>query len=159
MYGREAIKKILPHREPFLFIDEIVQVDKNAMSIHASYTFKENEWFFKGHYPGTPIVPGVILTEAIIQVGACLPFLNKQIINKIKEMGMELSHTLPILCKIQNAVFKNSVGPGEKVEIMATSKRIFKNFILLEGQISKADKTIAQATYKAMLIASEKFLK
>ena len=66
--SRAAILASIPHRAPFLFVDQIVEITEQG--IKCAYRFKEDEYFFQGHYPSNPIVPGVILCEAAMQAGA-----------------------------------------------------------------------------------------
>ena len=79
----EDIKKYLPHREPFLFIDEVVQIKENE-EIHAIKLIHEDEHFLKGHFPGNPIFPGVIIIEALGQASGILGFVS---MNKTPEEG------------------------------------------------------------------------
>ncbi len=66
--GIEEIKKVLPQRDPFLFVDEIIEL--NDDSVRAGYTFKADNDVFKGHFPSEPVVPGVLLVECMAQTGA-----------------------------------------------------------------------------------------
>ena len=69
--GSNEINNLIPHRSPFLFIDECEILEKGKKGI-ASRVFKEDEYFFQGHFPGNPIVPGVIIVEAMAQIGGIL---------------------------------------------------------------------------------------
>jgi len=82
---------VLPQKPPFLFVDEYLEIDEQHCL--AKYTFKEDEWFFKGHFPGNPIVPGVILIEAMGQtvVSLCIYIVGKREnlpIENVKEKGI-----------------------------------------------------------------------
>lgn len=102
--NKEELKEYLPHREPMLLVDEI-EIDENNVA-HAKYTVKEDEFFCRGHFPGNPIVPGVIQCEIMAQSCALL------VKDKIK------GHTT-LYSGINNVKFKNIVRPGDTCEITA----------------------------------------
>ena len=103
--NKEDIKKIMPHREPFLLIDEVLEVEPGK-SIKAIKNVDESEYYFKGHFPQNPIMPGVLMLEAIAQAGAIAVLLLPE--NKGK---------LALFAGIDKARFKKIVRPGDKLEI------------------------------------------
>jgi 3-hydroxyacyl-[acyl-carrier-protein] dehydratase len=102
--NREAIEAAIPHRPPMLLVDEIVQRDER--SIVCRKTFRADEFFFQGHYPDYPLVPGVILCEAAMQAGAIL--LSTQ---------MQDGDGVPVATRMNEVKFKRMVRPGETVEM------------------------------------------
>ena len=102
--NREELKEYLPHREPMLLVDEIY-IDEEGVA-HAKYTIKEDEFFCRGHFPGNPIVPGVIQCEIMAQ--SCALLVKDQI----------KGHTT-LYSGIDNVRFKNIVRPGDVCEITA----------------------------------------
>ena len=100
---RKEYKQYLPHREPFLFVDKVEIADG---AILAERTYPESEWFFKGHFPGMPIVPGVILVETLAQCGGV----------GVRKMGVINAGTF-MFAKIREARFRRPVRPGEKLEM------------------------------------------
>lgn len=102
--NKEELKEYLPHREPMLLVDEI-EIDENGVA-HAKYRIKEDEFFCRGHFPGNPIVPGVIQCEIMAQSCALL----------VKD---ELKGRTTLYSGIDNVRFKNIVRPGDLCEITA----------------------------------------
>jgi 3-hydroxyacyl-[acyl-carrier-protein] dehydratase len=103
--SRQAIYDAIPHREPFLFVDEILeQTDEHII---CTKTFSGEEDFFKGHYPGYPLVPGVYLLEAAMQCGAIL--LARKLAGAEGKM--------PVATRINDVRFKRIVRPGETLRI------------------------------------------
>lgn len=101
---REELKQYLPHREPMLLVDEI-EIDAEGTA-HAKYRIKEDEFFCRGHFPGNPIVPGVIQCEIMAQSCALL----------VKD---EIKGKTTLYSGINNVRFKNPVKPGDLCEITA----------------------------------------
>ena len=104
-FGREEIEKILPHRDPFLLIDEVTELEPGR-SIKALRFVSRQEYYFKGHFPGNPIMPGVLMLEAIAQAGAIAVLVLPE--NKGK---------LVLFAGIDKARFKRIVKPGEQLVI------------------------------------------
>jgi len=102
----EKIKSVLPQREPFLFVDEVLRVDTGSFTVEAKKTFSPGEYFFKGHFPGNPIVPGVILIEAMAQASIILYAACKPEIAALKPDYY--------LGKVKSE-FRQPVRPGEAV--------------------------------------------
>lgn len=99
------IHAAIPHREPFLLIDEIVSRDDSR--IHCRKKFTGDEYFFKGHYPNFPLTPGVMLCEAGLQAGAVL--LSKQ--------ANSATGKVPVATRIDGVKFKRMVRPGEVIDV------------------------------------------
>ena len=106
---REQIKNILPHREPMLLVDESYLEDEGKA--HGKYTVRGDEFFVQGHFPGTPVVPGVILCEMASQ-SACAMTAEQM-----------MSGKLPLFAGMNNVRFKTPVRPGDTVEFECELKR------------------------------------
>ena len=102
---KKDIEGIIPHRDPFLLVDEIIDVEPGKTIKGVKYV-NGNEYYFKGHFPGNPIMPGVLQVETIAQVGAVAVLMLPENKNK-----------LMLFAGIDKARFKRLVKPGDKLEI------------------------------------------
>ncbi|MYG82626.1 MAG: 3-hydroxyacyl-ACP dehydratase FabZ, partial [Candidatus Dadabacteria bacterium] len=106
--GVDEIKELLPHREPFLFVDSVLEIEKGKR-ISAEKLFSPEEFFFRGHFPGNPIVPGVIISEAMAQAGGVL--FNYSFREELKKEGFENAY----LMGLDRCRFRAPVVPGDRV--------------------------------------------
>ena len=116
---REEIKKILPHREPMLLVDTVEITEENKAV--GTYTIKQDEWFLQGHFPGNPIVPGVILCEIMAQT-CCVLFVDK------------IQGKTPYYTGLNNVKFKNKVRPGDTVIMECSIMKQRHPFYFVEGK-------------------------
>lgn len=135
-WDKEKIKTILPHREPFLFIDEVIDVQATEKVIAIKH-IKKDESFFAGHFPGNPIMPGVLITEAMAQASIILYSLNKPDIAK--------GHPDYLLGKIK-AEFFFPVFPGDKLYIEASAVKIIDSAGVTNAIALVKNKTVAKAS-------------
>ncbi len=110
IYNKEEIKKFLPHREPFLFVDSVIELVPEVR-ILAVKSFGREVEFFRGHFPGNPIVPGVILIEALAQAGVIL--VASSYTERLKEKGDFNVYLLGV----DNVRFRKPVFPGDTVNL------------------------------------------
>jgi 3-hydroxyacyl-[acyl-carrier-protein] dehydratase len=135
----EQILKAIPHRPPFLFVDKVVELTETK--IKATKEISHDEPFFRGHYPGNPIMPGVLICESIFQTGA---ILLSSIIGYIGD-------GIPVLTRINNAKFKNMVKPGDLLDIEAELVEKVSNAFFLKGSASVAGKTVVTVEFAVSL--------
>ena len=110
--GRTEIEAILPHREPFLLIDEVLELEPGRKVV-ARKTVRADEWYLAGHFPGRPVMPGVLIVEAMAQTGA------------VAVLSEEENHgKLALFAGIDNVRFKRIVEPGDELELTCELERV-----------------------------------
>lgn len=130
MSGLPAPADLLPHRPPFLFVDEVLALEP-GQSARGRWTLSGDEWFFGGHFPGRPTLPGVLMCEAIAQMGAIAVLADERFAGK-----------LPLFGGLDGARFRRQVGPGDtlvlEVELGRMSARAGKGTgrALLNDQVA-----------------------
>ncbi|MCI8273869.1 MAG: 3-hydroxyacyl-ACP dehydratase FabZ [Clostridia bacterium] len=135
MLNKEEIKKIIPQREPFLMIDEVEQYIPGEMSVCYKNVDKD-EWYFKGHFPGNPIMPGVLITEALAQAGA---------IAILSEEGNKGKNAL--FGGIEKMKFKKMVVPGERLKLEVKIVKRKGPIGVGEGVATVDDKLVAKGLF------------
>jgi 3-hydroxyacyl-[acyl-carrier-protein] dehydratase len=142
-----AVTDLIPHRPPFLFVDEIVI--ESADGLIARRTFRASEAFYEGHYPGAPITPGVLLCEAVFQTGAL--YMARQ----AQAAGAKPGEGVPLLAKISDVRFRNPVYPGETILIEVKKKEALGGFTMMSGSIKSGDKRVLTVDFAVAWKAPE----
>ncbi len=137
---REAIMKILPHRDPFLFVDKIISLEtgKHATGIK---NVNINDYFFKGHFPGRPVMPGVLIIESMAQVGGVMMLSPEENRGKIA-----------YFMSIDNAKFRKPVVPGDKLILEVEAGKIKSRTGLVHGRALVDGRVVAEADLMFALV-------
>jgi 3-hydroxyacyl-[acyl-carrier-protein] dehydratase len=130
------IQSVLPHRYPFLLVDRVIALEPN-LHIRAIKNVTINEPFFQGHFPAQPVMPGVLVIEAMAQAGGLLW--------QFSQSGQLDSERLFYLVKVDNARFSKMVVPGDQLELDVTLKRVIRNMALYVGIARVDGKEVASA--------------
>jgi 3-hydroxyacyl-[acyl-carrier-protein] dehydratase len=130
-----AIQRLLPHRYPFLLVDRVVEFEAHKRVLCIK-NVTVNEPQFQGHFPGNPVMPGVLVIEALAQAGGILTQLSHQ---------ADTSGKLFYLVKIDNAKFSKMVVPGDRLELEVELKRTIRNMALYAGTARVAGEQVACA--------------
>lgn len=136
LYDIEQIKQIIPHRDPMLMVDCIEQLDQEAGTVVGTKTFTGEEEFFKGHFPGNPVVPGVFLIEALAQTGAFAILSREEYLGKT---GYFASWD-----KIK---FRRKVLPGDTVTLKVQLVKIRGRIVVADGTAYVGEEKAAQGTF------------
>lgn len=128
-----AVTDLIPHRPPFLFVDEIVSDAPGAFV--GRQTWRADADFYRGHYPGAPITPGVLLCESVFQTAVCYMAL------KARAAGAKPGEGVPLIVKISDVRFRSPVYPGDTVLIEVKEKDAMGGFTMLSGAMKKSDGT------------------
>lgn len=119
------IDSLIPHRPPMLLVDQIISIEDNQIT--CTKQFRQEEYFFQGHYPDHPIVPGVILCEAAMQAGAALLSSN---------FSDNMSGGVPVATRINDVRLKQMVAPGDCIEINVTLDEQVSNAFFMTARVT-----------------------
>ncbi len=144
----ERILALIPHRPPMLLIDNILSLEGD--DIVCQKTFQADEFFFQGHYPNQPIVPGIILCEAAMQAGSCL--LSIKI---AEDLNDDSSSKVPVATRLNNVKFKQLVKPGDTIELAITLTERVSSAFFLDAKITVGGKLATRFDFACTLAEAE----
>ncbi len=136
------ITALIPHRPPFLWIDRIISYEEGSMV--AEKTIPADLDIFQGHYPEHPILPGVILCEALFQTGALL-------IARMMQDEQDVPQGVPVLTRIGGARFKRPVGPGSIIQMQVNLKEKVAGSWFLKGILRVKEKIAVQVDFSCTM--------
>lgn len=141
-YDIAQIMRAIPHRYPFLLVDRVVEVVKNASAIGIkNVTINEN--FFQGHFPEHPVMPGVLIIECMAQTAAVLV---------VETLGPEARGKLVYFMTVENAKFRKPVVPGDQMRVHVVKEKQRGNIWKFTAEAKVDGKVVAEATYAAMIL-------
>ena len=146
MYGIEEIKNILPHREPFLMIDKVIE-NIPGDTTKAIKAVSANEWYFQGHFEKTKVMPGVLICECCFQAGALL------IAHRIG--ADQAAKGIPVVTRIQDARFRRMVRPGEMLHVEVALDDVLDNAYFMTGRVTVDGKPVVRVTFACMQADAE----
>jgi 3-hydroxyacyl-[acyl-carrier-protein] dehydratase len=138
----EEIYQAIPHRHPFLFVDTICELSGDR--IKTTKRVRPEDSFFQGHYPGNPIMPGVLICESIFQTGAIL------ISKKIGSLGG--GQGVPVLTRIQDARFRSMIKPDDLLETEVEIIESLGGAYFLKGKVAVSGKTVVTVKFACTLV-------
>jgi len=135
------MEQLLPHRAPFLFVDRLENLTENSVTGYRKYT--DEDFFFKGHFPEFPVVPGVLLVEAMAQCGGAA----------LKKQGKE--GDIFFLASIEKAKFRRQVVPGDEIRMEVVNERVSGMMIKQKGKAFVGDELAAEASWLCIMKKDE----
>jgi len=140
------IQKLLPHRYPFLLVDRVVSIEPGK-ALRAYKNVSVNEPFFEGHFPGHPVMPGVLVLEALAQASAILAY---------RSTGFDPAQKVTYLMAIDGAKFRRPTVPGDRLELEVEVLR-FKGSILKTRGVAKVDgEVVAEGEFLATVVDKDR---
>ena len=137
----DEIKRLIPHRYPFLLIDKVTDIVKNESAIGIK-NVTVNEPYFSGHFPSAPVVPGVLQIESMAQTAAVLV---------AKSLDISDSSALVLLTTIDNAKFRRPVTPGDSMSLSVTVKKMRNKLWKFEGEVIVNSQKMSECEFSAMM--------
>ena len=137
------IEQLLPHRAPFLFVDAIDEATKEKVVARRKFT--DEDFFFKGHFPGYPVVPGVVLVETMAQAGGA----------GMRKLGVMGDDSLFFLATVDKVKFRRQVRPGDEVRLEIENLRISPKMLKQAGKAYVGDELCAEAEWMCLVGKAE----
>ncbi|MDR0647330.1 MAG: 3-hydroxyacyl-ACP dehydratase FabZ [Puniceicoccales bacterium] len=141
---QQDVLDAIPHRPPFLFVDKILNLHEDVIEVEK--VLRVDEYFFQGHYPHMPIMPGVLMCEAIFQAAGI--FLSKTLLKNRENVHGKV----PVLTRLQEAKFKKMAFPGDKLVLEARFLQSLKNFYFFKGCAKKDGSVLVFVTFTLGLV-------
>jgi len=138
----QRIMEMIPHRHPFLMIDKVIDVVANERATGIK-NLSINEHFFQGHFPARPVMPGVLIIEAMAQTAAVLV---------VHTLGPEAEGKLVYFMSVDNARFRRPVFPGDVLHVRVVKQRHRGNVWKFEGRAEVGGQLMAEAVFAAMIM-------
>ncbi|GAB3443170.1 3-hydroxyacyl-ACP dehydratase FabZ [Insolitispirillum peregrinum] len=138
----DRIMQMIPHRYPFLLVDRVIDVRKGESAIGIK-NVTANDNFFQGHFPQRPVMPGVLIIEAMAQTAAILV---------VSTLGPDAEGKLVYFMSVDNARFRKPVGPGDRLELHVFKERSRGNVWKFRAEARVDGTLVAEATYAAMIL-------
>ena len=139
---RQRIMEMIPHRDPFLMIDKVIDIVKNERATGVK-NVSSDDYYFRGHFPARPVMPGVLIIEAMAQTAAVLV---------VQTLGRESEGKLVYFMSVDSARFRRPVLPGDCLNVHVTKQRNRGNVWKFAGAAKVNGRLVAEAVFAAMIL-------
>lgn len=143
---QKLVLESIPHRSPFLFVDRVIDITDDR--VIAERTLKKEEAFFAGHYPQMPLMPGVLMCEAVFQAAGV--FMSQKLL-KSDTVG----NKVPVLTRVDAARFRRMAFPGDVLRLEATFVQRLKDFYFFKGCAKKQDQVLVSLEFVLGLVQAD----
>ena len=143
IYNIDEIMKMLPHRYPFLLVDRLIVEEPGVKGVGIK-NLTMNELFFQGHFPGNPIMPGVLQIEAMAQTAGCIVMAA--------EGDYENNKRSVLFMSIDGVKFRKPVRPGDQLKMHLEKVKVHRNIFVFKGVSKVDDQVVSEAEVTAMII-------
>ena len=144
----QEIMDLIPHRYPFLFVDQIESMELGVSAVGVK-SVTMNEWFFQGHFPNKPVFPGVLIIEALAQTAGAL--VVKTLQSERPVLVGKAERNIVYFMSIENAKFRRPIVPGETIKLHVTKERARGAIWRFRGEAKVDGQLAAEATFMAMI--------
>lgn len=157
----KEIVKLIPHRYPFLLIDKIEEIELGSSAVGVK-NVSMNEWFFQGHFPDHPIMPGVLIIEAMAQTAGALVVRSLQYIatassdNETSPLEQTESPIMVYFMSVESAKFRKPVTPGDVLRMKVTKERQHGTVWKFKGEAFVNNRLVSEAVFTAMIVDESK---
>ncbi len=153
---QQSVLQTIPHRPPFLFVDEVVELEERRILTRVQAN-PEAE-FFKGHYPGNPVMPGVLLCECCFQAGALLVGHTLRNLDSPRHAGGNAAddqgtHSTPVITRIKDAKFKQIVRPGDVLDVEVEINENVNDVFFMTGRLRVGGKLAVRVEFAVALVS------
>ena len=142
IYNIDEIMKMLPHRYPFLLVDKLIVEEPGVKGVGIK-NLTMNELFFQGHFPGNPIMPGVLQIEAMAQTAGCIVMAEEDYENQKRSV---------LFMSIDGVKFRKPVRPGDQLKMHLEKVKVHRNIFVFKGVAKVDDQVVSEAEVTAMII-------